>query len=141
MWKSEDGGVTFKTQSVKPRIAYITRGETFTIKGTAGAIGGGSGASNSGPSAGVYFQDLEFAGSLIPKFYSVVLSMLNSSYFLSANFFLKVKDYNEIDFTLPIYLDVVIKGFGNIKGYFYCNEIKQFKINRYETTEVELIKI
>lgn len=141
LWKSEDGGTTYKTQSVKPRIAYINRGETFTIHGTSGAIGGGSGASNSGPSAGVYFQDLEFAGSLIPKFYNIVVNMLNSPYFLSANFFLKVKDYNEIDFTKPIYLDCIIKGYGNIKGYFYCNEIKQFKINRYETTTVELIKI
>jgi hypothetical protein len=141
MWKSEDNGVTYRTQSVKPRIAYINRGETFTIKGTSGSIGGGAGASNSGPSAGVYFQDLEFAGSLIPKHYNIVANMLNSPYFLTANFFLKVKDYNEIDFTQPIYLDCVIKGYGNIKGYFYCNEIKQFKINRYETTEVELIKI
>ena len=141
LWKSEDGGTTYRTQSVKPRIAYINRGETFTIHGTSGAIGGGGGASNSGPSSGVYFQDLEFAGSLIPKFYNIVVNMLNSPYFLSANFFLKVKDYNEIDFTKPIYLDCIIKGYGNIKGYFYCNEIKQFKINRYETTEVELIKI
>lgn len=141
LWKSEDGGTTYRTQSVKPRIAYINRDETFTINGTSGAIGGGSGASNSSPSAGVYFQDLEFAGSLIPKFYNIVVNMLNSPYFLSANFFLKVKDYNEIDFTKPIYLNCIIKGYGNIKGYFYCNEIKQFKINRYETTTVELIKI
>jgi hypothetical protein len=141
MWKSEDAGVTYRTQSVKPRIAYINRGETFTIKGTSGSIGGGTGASNSGPSAGVYFQDLEFAGSLIPKHYNIVANMLNSPYFLTANFFLKVKDYNEIDFTKPIYLDCIIKGYGNIKGYFYCNEIKQFKINRYDTTQVELIKI
>jgi hypothetical protein len=141
LWKSEDNGTTFRTQSVKPRIAYINRGETFTIHGTSGAIGGGGGASNSSPSAGVYFQDLEFAGSLIPKHYNIVANMLNSPYFLNANFFLKVKDYNEIDFTKPIYLNCIIKGYGNIKGYFYCNEIKQFKINRYETTEVELIKI
>ena len=141
LWQSEDNGVTFRTQSVKPRIAYIIRGETFTIHGNDHEIGGGSGASNTGLSAGVYFQDLEFAGSLIPKHYNIVVNMLNSPYFLNANFFLKVKDYNEIDFTAPIYLECVIKGFGNIKGYFYCNEIKQFKINRYETTTVELIKI
>jgi hypothetical protein len=34
-----------------------------------------------------------------------------------------------------------VKGFGLIEGYFYCNKINQFKINRSESTEIELIKI
>lgn len=141
LWKSEDNELTYRTQSVKPRIAYINRGETLAISGTDGEGGGGGGVSDSSPSAGVYFQDLEFAGSLIPKYYRIVSDMLQSPVFIESFFNIKVSDYNQIDFTRPIYLDTTIKGFGNIKGYFYCNEIKQFKINRYETTAIELIRI
>ena len=141
MWISEDREASFRTQSVKPRIAYITRGETFTIHGTSGAIGGGGGASNSSPSAGVYFQNLEFAGSLIPTYYPIISKMLIDTYFITPSFYLDLADYNKVDFTQPIWLDVVVKGYGNIKGLFYLNEIKQFKVNRRESTEVELIRI
>jgi hypothetical protein len=141
MWISEDREASFRTQSVKPRIAYITRGETFTIHGTEGAIGGGNGSTNNGPSAGVYFQNLEFAGSLIPTYYPIISKMLIDTYFITASFNLNLADYNKVDFTQPIWLDVVVKGYGNIKGLFYLNEIKQFKINRRESTEVELIRI
>jgi hypothetical protein len=141
MWISEDREASFRTQSVKPRIAYINRGETFTIHGTAGEFGGGGGATNNGPSAGVYFQNLEFAGSLIPTYYGIISKMLLDTYFITASFNLDLADYNKVDFTQPIWVDVVVKGYGNIKGLFYLNEIKQFKVNRRESTEVELIRI
>lgn len=141
MWISEDREVSFRTQTVKPRIGYINRGETFEIHGTAGEIGGGGGASNTSPSAGVYFQNLEFAGSLIPTYYPIISNMLIDTYFITANFNINLADYNKVDFTQPIWLDVVVKGYGNIKGLFYLNEIKQFKINRRESTEIELIRI
>ena len=141
MWISEDREASFRTQSVKPRIAYINRGETFTIHGTSGAIGGGNGSTNNGPSAGVYFQNLEFAGSLIPTYYGIISKMLIDTYFITASFNLDLADYNKVNFTQPIWIDVVVKGYGNIKGLFYLNEIKQFKINRRESTEVELIRI
>ncbi len=141
MWISEDREASFRTQTVKPRIAYINRGETFEIHGTAGEIGGGSGATNSDPSAGVYFQNLEFAGSLIPTYYPIISNMLIDTYFITANYNINLADYNKVDFTQPIWLDVVVKGYGNIKGLFYLNEIKQFKINRRESTEIELIRI
>jgi hypothetical protein len=141
MWISEDREASFRTQSVKPRIAYINRGETFTIHGTSGEIGGGNGSTNNGPSAGVYFQNLEFAGSLIPTYYEIISKMLTDTYFITASFNLDLADYNKVDFTQPIWLDVVVKGYGNIKGLFYLNEIKQFKVNRRESTEVELIRI
>ncbi len=141
MWISEDREASFRTQTVKPRIAYINRGETFTINGTAGEFGGGIGATNSSPSAGVYFQNLEFAGSLIPTYYPIISNMLIDTYFITASFNINLADYNKVDFTQPIWLDVVVKGYGNIKGLFYLNEIKQFKVNRRESTEIELIRI
>jgi hypothetical protein len=67
--------------------------------------------------------------------------MLIDTYFITASFNLDLADYNKVDFTQPIWLDVVVKGYGNIKGLFYLNEIKQFKVNRRESTEIELIRI
>lgn len=67
--------------------------------------------------------------------------MLIDPYFINASFNINLADYNKVDFTQPIWLDVVVKGYGNIKGLFYLNEIKQFKINRRESTEIELIRI
>ena len=134
---------TFRTQNVKPRIGYVfNNGEILDLHTTSGeGGGGGGGAHDSSPSCGVYFDNLQFSSSLIPNYYQILQNMLESVYFVKGNFKIRIKEFIEIDFLKPIYLNVSIKGFGIIEGYFYCNKINQFKINKYESTEIELIKI
>jgi hypothetical protein len=134
---------TFRTQNVKPRIGYVyNNDEILDLYKTEGEGGGGGGVGyDSSPSKGVYFEKLQFSSGLIPNYYRILFDMLLNTYFFKANFKIRLKDYKEIDFTKPIFLSVVIKGFGTIEGYFYCNKINQFKINRYESTEIELIKL
>jgi hypothetical protein len=138
LWITEEN--TLRTQNVKPRIAYVRYDETLTIHGTAGEYGGGTGAKDSSPSAGVYFQQLEFS-RLIPLYYKIVSNMLLNTYTLKANFNLKLKDFEEVDFTKPIYLELNLLGYGAICGYFYCDSINEFSLTNRSTTEVELIRI
>jgi hypothetical protein len=139
LWITEEN--TLRTQNVKPRIAYVEYGKTLEINGTAPSeIGGGNGAKNTSPSAGVYFQQLEFS-RLIPLYYKIVSNMLIDTYTLKANFNLKLKDFEEVDFTKPIFLDINLLGYGAISGYFYCNSINEFSLTNRSTTEVELIRI
>jgi hypothetical protein len=138
LWITEEN--TLRTQNVKPRIAYVRYNETLTIHGTAGEIGGGTGAKDSSPSAGVYFEQLEFS-RLIPLYYKIVSNMLLNTYTLKANFNLKLKDFEEVDFTKPIYLELNLLGYGAICGYFYCDSINEFSLTNRSTTEVELIRI
>ena len=140
MWVLSE--TTFRIQNVKPRIAYIyNNGEIFDLYQTEGEGGGGGGGFDSSPSAGVYFEKMQFSSGLIPNYYQILVDMLENVYFLKGNFKIRLKEFMEIDFLKPIFLSLSVKGFGLIEGYFYCNKINQFKINRYESTEIELIKI
>jgi hypothetical protein len=67
--------------------------------------------------------------------------MLIDTYTLKANFNLKLKDFEEVDFTKPIFLELNLLGYGSISGYFYCDSINEFSLTNRSTTEVELIKI
>lgn len=134
---------TFRTQNVKPRIGYVyNNGEILDLHKTAGEGGGGGGGGHdASPSKGVYFENMQFSSALIPNYYQILVDMLQDVYFLKANFKIRLKEFMEIDFLKPIFLSLSVKGFGLIEGYFYCNKINQFKINRNESTEIELIKI
>jgi hypothetical protein len=142
MWALSE--TTFRTQNVKPRIGYVyNNGEILDLYSTAGEGGGGHGAGHhdSSPSKGVYFENMQFSSGLIPNYYQILFNMLQDVYFLKGNFKIRLKEFMEIDFLKPIFLSLSVKGFGLIEGYFYCNKINQFKINRNESTEIELIKI
>jgi hypothetical protein len=135
---------TFRTQNVKPRIGYVyNNGEILDLYSTSGEGGGGHGAGHhdSSPSKGVYFEKMQFSSGLIPNYYKILVDMLQDVYFMKGNFKIRLKEFMEIDFLKPIFLSLSVKGFGLIEGYFYCNKINQFKINRNESTEIELIKI
>ena len=141
LWEIDE--TTFKTQNVKPRIAYVeVDANILDIWKTAGEGGGGGGPTHDSSSGkGLYFEKMQFSSGLIPNYYLIVANMLSSPYFVKANFNIRLKDYKQIDFTKPIFVSSEIKGFGLVEGYFYCNKINQFKINKYESTEIELIKI
>jgi hypothetical protein len=52
-----------------------------------------------------------------------------------------LKDFEVVDFTKPIYLELNLLGYGAICGYFYCDSINEFSLTNRSTTEVELIRI
>jgi len=82
-------------------------------------------------------DNLDFE-SLLQNNYSVLRGMLNQVKFISAGFRLTEVDIANLDFTIPIYLDVHISDI-HINGYFYINKISNFKRN--ETTKVDLIRL
>ena len=72
--------------------------------------------------------------SLITANYQALQSMLDKMKIVNIYFRLQETDVVDIDFTIPIYLDVP-----NINGYFYINKISNFKVD--SSTLVELIRL
>lgn len=90
-----------------------------------------------------YFQkggkldNLDFQ-SLITNNYSTLQGMLNKVKFISANFRLKEIDINNLDFSIPIKLDIHFSSI-HVNGFFYINKISNFKDNK--DTKVDLIRL
>jgi hypothetical protein len=90
-----------------------------------------------------YFQkdgkldNLDFT-SLINENYNVLTGIMDQFKFISAGFKLTEVDISNLDFTIPIYLDVHYSEI-HINGYFYINKISNFKKN--ENTKVDLIRL
>lgn len=76
--------------------------------------------------------------SLITENYETIQSMTNKTKFVTANFNLKEIDVYNLDFTIPIKLDVHRDGF-QANGFFYINKISNFKNNK--PTKVDLIRL
>jgi hypothetical protein len=85
-----------------------------------------------GKTDNLHFDDL------LANNYVVLQSMLNQVKFLSAGFRLSEVDIANLDFTIPVFLDVHHPEM-HINGYFFINKISNFKEN--STTSVELIRI
>lgn len=83
------------------------------------------------------FENLKF-DSLITANYGTFVGMLNKIKFVAAYFQLKETDVVDIDFTIPIYLDIS-DGRTVVNGYFYINKISNFKVD--SSTLVELIRL
>ncbi len=84
-------------------------------------------------SPAVYFTDLEFE-NLIAEYYEPLERLLNKAKVVTALVRLTVADINQLDFEYPVLFTV-----DGEDGYFYINEVKQFKFNTKESTEVELV--
>lgn len=82
-------------------------------------------------------DNLDFT-SLLDSNYSVLQSMMNQAKFISAYFLLNAVDISNLDFTVPIYLDVHNSEI-HINGYFYINKISNFKAEN--VTKVDLIRL
>ena len=82
-------------------------------------------------------DNLDFT-SLISENYNVLLGIMNQVKFISAGFRLTEVDIANLDFTIPIFLDVHYSEI-HINGYFYVNKISNFKKNA--TTKVDLIRL
>jgi len=77
----------------------------------------------------VPFEDLKNAH------YTALIESLNQAKVLKADFNLNATDINNLDFTIPIYLDVPSE---SISGYFYLNKIENYKGN---ITKCEIIRL
>ena len=82
-------------------------------------------------------DNLDFP-SLIDTHYSTLVGMLDQVKFVSAYFRLKEIDIANLDFGIPIFLDVH-NAEVHINGYFYINKISNFKEN--SSTKVDLIRL
>jgi len=69
------------------------------------------------------------------KYYPSLIESLNQAKIMKADFYLNATDISDLDFTIPIYLDVPIE---SINGYFYLNKIENYKGN---ITKCEIIRL
>jgi len=69
------------------------------------------------------------------EYYTALIESLNQAKVLKADFNLNATDINNLDFTIPIYLDVPSE---SISGYFYLNKIENYNGN---ITKCEIIRL
>lgn len=81
------------------------------------------------------FCKFETFAEIIPKHYKVLNEILENTKVITAILKLNGKDVNELDFSIPIYLDVPEY---SISNYFYINRINNY---RKGLTNVELVRL
>lgn len=88
----------------------------------------------------VFFDDLLFT-NLINENYNTLKRVFANSRAIKLLVRLSRTDYQSIDFTTPIFIDIVTERHGNIRGHFYINEIEQYAVGKRDSTYVTLVKI
>ena len=76
---------------------------------------------------------------LLEKNYAALGKVLNEMEYLRANFLIKTSDLNNLDFSIPIFLNIQTEKI-TISGYFFLNLISEFA-GEGKTTTVELIQL
>lgn len=85
--------------------------------------------------ANIPFCKFESFNEIIPKHYKVLNEILENTKVINATIKLNGKDVSELDFSIPIYLDVPEF---SISNYFYINRINDY---RKGLTNVELVRL
>jgi hypothetical protein len=75
---------------------------------------------------------------LIDNYYLELINVLNNYQEVTALLRLDAADISQLNFEIPIYIAPINENFG---GFYYLNEISQFKHTSKESTEVKLIRI
>lgn len=88
----------------------------------------------------VFFDDLLFT-NLINENYNTLKRVFANGRAIKLLVRLSRTDYQSIDFTTPIFIDIVTERHGNIRGHFYINEIEQYAVGKRDSTYVTLVKI
>ena len=88
----------------------------------------------------VFFDDLHF-NILIERNYELLKKALENSIAAKVLFRLTRFDYESMDFTKPIFLNVQTKRNGLLRGHFYVNKIEQYIVGEFDSCWVTLIKI
>lgn len=126
-WTLNEDGVTYSNSiNAVPRIAYVEMQNAENLVNIFGTV-------DRVTSPAVYFTDLEFT-NLITEYYEPLERLLNKAKVVTALVRLNVADINQLDFEYPVLFTV-----DGEDAYFYINEVRQFKFNTKESTEVELV--
>jgi hypothetical protein len=116
-----------KISEFTPRIAILSRvASSILVEGVAGGIPAEF-EFDVNPSA------LNFQTSLDSN-YKVLSKVVDNTKTVTLLVQLDLSDIQNIDFTVPVFVEY----FGD---YFYIEQIKQFKVNRKESTFVKLVKL
>ncbi|MES2397940.1 MAG: hypothetical protein V4549_18150 [Bacteroidota bacterium] len=83
-------------------------------------------------------SNLGWANNLLENNYAELQSILNNVKKITAFFKLNIIDVSEMDFSIPIYLDVQTPKM-QINGYFYVNKISNYMAGKL--TQCELIRL
>ncbi|CAB4152313.1 hypothetical protein UFOVP606_4 [uncultured Caudovirales phage] len=84
------------------------------------------------------FDSIGFDENLLTNYYKTIASIFTQYKEISVNFKLTAVDISELDFLIPIYLDVHVNDI-QLNGYFYLNKVENYKGG--ELTKCKLIRI
>lgn len=135
-WIRSNAGLEI-TEKVQPRILILDQRDVDTAitytDATSNVV-----ATNSLPF--MYFIlpgnafNLGFEDSLIPLYGDEVVEVLQEQKVLKKLMRINSSDINQLDFFLPIWID-------KYNCYFFISQIEQYKINKVDSTIVELVKL
>jgi hypothetical protein len=114
----------------EPRVLRLSKTASSGIRLYNSAVGGVSALYTDAPVC--YFIDpartisLGFNRDLITNHYKAVSAILQKYKELSALFKLSAVDISELDFLIPIYIDIHTAKH-DINGYFYLNKVSNYK--------------
>jgi len=114
-----------KIEGFTTRIVSLTRSTSNPIQVTDGFVVDGNYEVNNAPILFDY---------VIRNRYSLVTDMLSKTKVVNALIRLNEVDFRTFDFTKPVFIDY-------LNDYFIVNDIKQFKANEVDSTNVTLIRL
>ena len=105
------------------------------------------GATPLSTNAGLFFDKHRFDNHLLPTYHKLEKKAIEDQRLYKLDLRLSKSQIQQIStgttgmqFTVPLYADTVVDGVV-VQGYFYINQITQYKHGKKESTEVELIRI
>ena len=78
-----------------------------------------------------------YTNGLFDKYYDKYTKVIEKGIFLEAQFYLNIKDINDINIKNPIYIDAP----SDLKGYWIINKVNDFNPLNIGLTTVELVKV
>lgn len=122
-------GLNIDNEWQKPEYRLLT----LTSKNVSVSYRDNSTTTNS--STNIPFCKFDKLSDLVPVHYKQLTSILNNTKVINAVIKMNGKDVKELDFSIPVYLDVPEF---SISNYFYINRIEQYKKG---LTNVELVRL
>jgi hypothetical protein len=122
-------GLDINKEWKKPQYRLLTLNSEYRIVNYTDTVSTTEVISN------VPFCKFESFADIIPNHYKVLNEILENTKVIIATIKLNGKDVNELDFSIPVYLDVPQF---SVSNYFYINRINDY---RKGLTNVELVRL
>ncbi len=99
--------------------------------------------------AQLYFENLRFDTSLIPTYYPAKITVLQNYKLIKIDLRLNCmhiqalsngQSTTGLSFVKPVFINTTVNG-NNVTGYFYLNEVTQYKSGENESTQVQIVPI